>query len=76
MVEEMSIQEYIVYLEGLIPLGSDINKSFFDRFKKEAKYMGGKWYSWDETKSESSDLRVLFIKGCLRIMEIKFEEKY
>lgn len=74
MKKEINIQEYITYLETLIPKDVNINARYHSIFTREARYMGGKWYVWGNL--ESSNIRVLFLKGSLRQLGIKFKDEY
>lgn len=68
----MTDKEYITYLEALIPERVNINRDYLPQFKKEARYMGNRWYEWDNMGS--SNTRELILKGVLQREGIRFKE--
>ena len=74
MKNDNNMSEYVDYLESLVTQGLDINKKYMSIFQKEARFMGGNWYSWGEF--ESKNLRVLFLKGSLSRLGIFFKDEY
>jgi hypothetical protein len=64
--------ERIEYLESLIPKDLDIDKKYFDKFSKYARYLGNGVYTIDGIVSTNT--RELFLMYCLFREKIQFKQ--
>lgn len=68
----MEMQNYIKYLENLIPKDLDIDKKYFDKFSKYATYIGNGVYEWGGFVSTNT--RALYLMVCLSREKINFKK--